>query len=117
MNVSQVYVASIGAGYVAERMKVARLLWKNNIPAEYSHLHNPKLVKQLDEVLERYIPVMVVFGEEELQRGVVKVKNMQQRVEVEVPCDEASLVEAVLKAGGKQVMSGADFGLIDAMRA
>jgi histidyl-tRNA synthetase len=113
----QVYIASVGAGYLVERMKVARLLWQNNIPAEYSHLQNPKMVKQLDEALARYIPVMVVFGEDELQRKVIRVKNMKDHEEVEVSCDEASLVEAVLKAGGKQVLSGSDFSLIEAMRS
>jgi histidyl-tRNA synthetase len=112
----QVYVASIGAGYVPDRMRVAKLLWKNNIPAEYSHLENPKFKKQLDEALERYIPVMVVFGEDELKRRVVKVKNMKEHVEVEVEFSEESLVRAVLEAGGKQTMASADFGLLELMK-
>ena len=42
-----------------ERMRVAQRLWKADISAEYSHQDNPKLVKQLDEALERGIPYMV----------------------------------------------------------
>jgi histidyl-tRNA synthetase len=109
-------VASIGAGYVPERMRIAKLLWQNNIPAEYSHLENPKFKKQLDEALERYIPVMVVFGEDELKRRILKVKNMKEHVEVEVEYTEENLVRAVLEAGGKQTMANADFGLLDLMR-
>lgn len=112
----QVYIASIGAGFVPERMKIAKLLWKNNIPAEYSHLENPKFKKQLDEALERYIPVMVVFGEDELNRRVVKVKNMKEHVEVEVEYSESALVQAVMNAGAKPTMSNADFSLLDLMR-
>jgi histidyl-tRNA synthetase len=112
----QVYIASIGAGKIPERMRVAKLLWKNNVPAEYSHLDNPKFVKQLDEALERHIPVMVVFGEDELQRRVLKVKNMKEHQEVEVEYSEESLLQAVLAAGAKQTMANMDFSLIDAMR-
>jgi histidyl-tRNA synthetase len=112
----QVYVASIGSGYVPERMRVAKLLWQNNVPAEYSHLENPKFKKQLDEALERYIPVMVVFGEDELNRRVVKVKNMREHTEVEVEYSEQSLLAAVMSAGAKQTMANADFGLLDLMK-
>jgi histidyl-tRNA synthetase len=112
----KVYVASIGAGYVPDRMRIAKILWKNNIPTEYSHLENPKFKKQLDEALERYIPVMVVFGEDELQRRVVKVKNMKGHVETEVELTEEALVQAVLLAGAKQCMTGLDSSLIDSMR-
>ena len=112
----QVYIASIGSGYVPERMKVAKLLWKNNIPSEYSHLENPKFKKQLDEALERYIPVMVVFGEDELKRGYVKVKNMKEHHEIEVEYNEDALIRAVLNAGAKQTMANVDVSLIDALK-
>lgn len=49
------YVASIGAGLLPQRMAVARRLWTANLSAEYSHLDNPKFKKQLDEV--RGVPV------------------------------------------------------------
>jgi histidyl-tRNA synthetase len=38
----QVYVASIGDGYLANRMRVAQRLWKANIAAEFSYHPNPK---------------------------------------------------------------------------
>jgi histidyl-tRNA synthetase len=112
----QVYVASIGPGYVPERMRIAKLLWQNNIPTEYSHLENPKFKKQLDETLERYIPVMVVFGEDELNRHVVKVKNMKEHTEVEVEYSEESLLTAVINAGAKPTMANADFSLLEKLK-
>jgi len=93
----QVYIASIGANLIAERMKVAQLLWQANLAAEYPHQDNPKFKKQLDEVLERQIPFMVVFGEDELAKGVVKVKDMRQHTEVEV--NRADLVDTLLSSG------------------
>lgn len=120
----QVFVASIGAGLVPERMRIAQILWQNNISAEYSHQDNPKFKKQLDEALERGIPYMVVFGQEELDKKVVKLKDMQKHTEIEVPLQSASfadstspLIGALLSAGCTPIGSGGgDFGLLDAIR-
>ena len=80
----QVYIASIGDKTLSHRMRIARELWTANICSEYSHKENPKLKPQMDEVLERGIPFMIVFGEDEVEKGVVKVKNMDKHEEVEV---------------------------------
>lgn len=69
------------------RMRVTKALWAANISAEYSHHENPKFKKQLDEALTRGVPVMIVFGEEEVQKGTVKVKDMLKHTEIEVPLD------------------------------
>jgi histidyl-tRNA synthetase len=58
-----VYIASIGANMMKDRMQVAKILWSANISAEYSHHENPKLKKQMDEALAKGFPVMLVFGE------------------------------------------------------
>jgi len=86
----QVYVASIGANSLHHRMRIAQRLWQADIPSEYSHKDNPKLKTQLDECLERDIPFMIVFGEDEIKRGVVKIKNMRLKSEIEVPLDDDS---------------------------
>jgi histidyl-tRNA synthetase len=95
-------------------MSVAKLLWERNIPTEYSSLDNPKFKKQLDEVLERHIPVMVVFGDDEIARGVVKIKNMKLHEEIEVPL--ADVVTAVLNAGAKDTTSDNNLNLLTALR-
>lgn len=102
----QVYVASIGAGLLPERMRVAKLLWEANFSAEYSHQDNPKFKKQLDEALERGIGFMVVFGQEELDQGLVKVKNMTLHTETETPRER--MVEALLAQGLLPIPSGGD---------
>lgn len=112
----QVYIASIGAGLIGERMKVAQALWQANIAAEYPHQDNPKFKKQLDEALERGIPYMVVFGTEELARGVVKVKDMRRHTEVEVARDQfvvTLLAQGCGLAGG----AGSDMEFLDALKA
>lgn len=104
-STTQVFIASIGAGFTAERMKVARLLWSANMSAEYSHLENPKFKKQLDEALERRIPFMIVFGEDEVARGVVKVKDMRTHEEVELALEGVVAHLAALGCAQVQAMS------------
>ena len=102
-STTQVYIASIGPNFVPTRMKIARTLWQANISAEYSHQENPKFKKQLDEALERFIPFMVIFGEEEVSKGVVKVKNMRTHEESEVAMTD--IVGALLTQGCSQVQA------------
>lgn len=111
----QVFIASIGDNMMAERMKVAKLLWQANIACEYSHLENPKFKKQLDDVLERGISYMLVFGPDELLSGTVKLKDIARREEVVLSLEEA--VNALLERGCRPIAPGADLQLLDAMRA
>jgi histidyl-tRNA synthetase len=110
----QVYIASIGADLLLERMKVARVLWQANIAAEYSHLDNPKFKRQLDEALERGIPFMLVFGSEELEAGQVKVKDMLRKEEVLV---QRERVVGELVQRGCRLLSAGDDSFIQAMKA
>lgn len=112
----QVYIASIGPNLITQRMKLASLLWKANISAEYSHLDNPKFKKQLDEVLERNIPYVIVIGEDELKLEVptVKVKVMKEHIEQEVPLSE--VIAKIQELGCIPLGSSYDFGLISAMK-
>ena len=95
-------------------MRVAKLLWNANIPAEYSHQDNPKFKKQLDETLERGIPFMVVFGEDEMAKGLVKLKNMRLHTELEISIE--SLVEGLLKDNCSVIPAGTDLGFLSSMR-
>lgn len=109
----QVFIASIGPGFVAHRMKLAKLLWSSNISAEYAHQENPKLKKQMDDVLERGLPFMLVFGESEVKKGVVKIKDMKKHTEVEVEVNK--IVPTLLSLGCRQIVAG-EVDLLDEMR-
>lgn len=111
----QVFIASIGPNLMTERMKIAQKLWKSNISSEYSHLDNPKFKKQLDDTLERGIPYMVVFGQDELDKNIVKVKDMKNHTEEEVSID--LLVQKLESIGCIPLNAGLDLSFIQAMKA
>ncbi len=109
----QAFIASIGGNTLAHRMKIARELWAIDVPAEYSPKENPKLKPQMDECLERGIPYMIVFGEDEIAKGVVNLKNMESRTEVEVKLED--LAERLVSEGCRQIVKS-DAGFLDLLR-
>ncbi|KAG7398961.1 hypothetical protein PHYBOEH_010066 [Phytophthora boehmeriae] len=94
---SQVLVASTGSALLLPRLELCKQLWVSNISAEVMQTENPKFIKQLHYALERGTPYMVVIGEDELAKGVVKVKDMLSKDEVSVPRSE--LVNELLRRG------------------
>ncbi|KAL4157700.1 hypothetical protein PRNP1_006717 [Phytophthora ramorum] len=94
---SQVLVASTSSDLMMPRLELCKQLWLANISAEVMQTENPKFIKQLHYALERGTPYMVVIGEDELAKGVVKVKEMASKDEVTVPRSE--LVAELLRRG------------------
>lgn len=89
----QVYVASVHKGLHEKRLELLAKLWNGNIRAEHSYKQSPKLLVQLQHCEENQIPFALVFGDGELERGVVKLRDVASRHEDEVPID--NLVEAI----------------------
>jgi histidyl-tRNA synthetase len=89
----QVYVASAHKGLHEKRLEMLAKLWNGNIKAEHSYKSNPKLLAQLQHCEENQIPLALVLGDGELERGVVKLRDVVTRQEEEVPID--NLVEAI----------------------
>lgn len=101
---TSVFIASIGNNLVSERMKIASELWNNNISAEFLYSNNPNMKKQLAAALEKGHKYMVVIGEDEIKKSVVKVKVIDTKEEVEVP--RADLVKTLLEKGCPTVEIG-----------
>lgn len=80
---TQVMVMSIGANLLQERMKLLVQLWENNINAEHLYKKSGKLLSQYQHCESNDIPYAVIFAEDELQRGVVKIRDIKTREEVE----------------------------------
>lgn len=64
---------------------------------EQSYRANPKLLAQLQHCEQNKIPLAVLLGESEMQRGVVKVRVVETREETEVPQEQlvAVLLEKI----------------------
>ncbi|XP_008192652.2 histidine--tRNA ligase isoform X2 [Tribolium castaneum] len=100
----QVYVASAQKNLVEERMKLCNHLWDEGFKVEHSYKKNPKLLVQLQHCEEYGIPLAVILGESEIQRGVVKLREVKSRNEVEVP--RTQLADEIRKMLQKSCMNG-----------
>jgi len=86
-NETQVYVATPQKGMLNERLKLLAMLWDAGIKAEHSYKANPKILQQLQYCEDMQIPWTIVIGEGEIQKGVVTLRNVATREEVEVSRD------------------------------
>ncbi|KAA0709674.1 Histidine--tRNA ligase, cytoplasmic [Triplophysa tibetana] len=82
---TQVLVASAQKNLLEERLKLTAELWNAGIKAEVLYKKNPKLLSQLQHCEETGIPLVAILGEQELKDGVVKLRNVGTREEVDVP--------------------------------
>ncbi|CAH8849105.1 unnamed protein product [Trichobilharzia szidati] len=85
---TDVMVAGAHKGLIMQRLQCCRLLWDAKIKTTMSHKNHPKLLDQLQYCETTGIPLAVVLGEGELNRGVVKIRDVQTREELEVPYTE-----------------------------
>ncbi|KAI9302154.1 histidyl-tRNA synthetase [Cunninghamella echinulata] len=78
-NPTQVFVISAGDGLLKERMQLAKELWDAGINATYLYKNKPKLERQWATCEKEHIPLAVIIGKDELEEGVVKIKDMQMK--------------------------------------
>uniref|UniRef100_A0A670IN05 histidine--tRNA ligase n=1 Tax=Podarcis muralis TaxID=64176 RepID=A0A670IN05_PODMU len=79
---TQVLVASAQKKLLEERLKLVSELWDSGIKAEVLYKKNPKLLNQLQYCEETGIPLVAILGEQELNDGVVKLRDVATREEV-----------------------------------
>ncbi|XP_077287405.1 histidine--tRNA ligase isoform X2 [Arctopsyche grandis] len=89
----EVFVASAQKNFLEHRMRICKDLWDADIKAEQSYKKNPKMLTQLQHCEDNGIPLAVVLGESEMQKGLVKLRDIATRQEIEVPLDQ--MVQAV----------------------
>ncbi|XP_066479247.1 histidine--tRNA ligase, cytoplasmic [Tiliqua scincoides] len=90
---TQVLVASAQKKLLEERLKLISELWDSGIKAEMLYKKNPKLLNQLQYCEETGIPLVAILGEQELKDGVVKLRDVATREEVDI-C-RGNLVEEI----------------------
>ena len=62
-------------------MKILGELWNAGIAAESLYNDNPKVAKQIDYSLKTGIPLILWIGEDEIEKGVVKIKELNTEKE------------------------------------
>jgi len=85
---TQVYVITAQKNLMEERMKIITSLWSQGIKTEHSYKKNPKMLNQLQFCEDNGIPLAIVIGESELAAGIVKLRCITSREEVEVKREE-----------------------------
>ncbi|VCX19465.1 unnamed protein product [Gulo gulo] len=90
---TQVLVASAQKKLLEERLRLVSELWDAGIKAELLYKKNPKLLNQLQYCEEAGIPLVAIIGEQELKDGVIKLRSVASREEVDVRRED--LVEEI----------------------
>jgi histidyl-tRNA synthetase len=80
-NPVDVLVASISSSqeHFEERMRIVNELWKAGIRSEIQYKVKVKLLDSYSYCESRRIPWLVFFGEDELNTGQVRIRNMSNR--------------------------------------
>jgi histidyl-tRNA synthetase len=78
-NETQVYVISVGDSLLKERMALAKELWDHDIKASFMFKTKPKLDKQFAVCEKDHIPLAVIIGRDEIEQGVVRIKDMRSK--------------------------------------
>ncbi|KAI1312267.1 Cytoplasmic and mitochondrial histidine tRNA synthetase [Mortierella claussenii] len=80
-NEVEVYVVGLGGVSVEERMKICTELWDAGIKAEFAYKLKPRTQSQWDVCDRDMIPFAVIVGGDEIEKGLVKIKDMRTRDE------------------------------------
>ena len=72
----------------AKRMETCSLLWKNGIKAETLYVDNPRTDKTFSYAFDNGIPLILIIGEQEIEKGIYKVKALNENKEYEFKSEE-----------------------------
>jgi len=71
-------IVPLGKVDLKERMRLASLLWSNNIKVEYSYKNKVKPLDEFQRCEKLNIPLALIIGDEEIAQGVVKIKDIRE---------------------------------------
>jgi histidyl-tRNA synthetase len=80
-------------------METCSLLWKNDIKAETLYVDNPRTDKTFSYAFDNGIPLILIIGEQEIEKGIYKVKALNENKEYEFKSEELiSGIKNLIKA-------------------
>jgi histidyl-tRNA synthetase len=78
----------MGKNLTAKRLEVLSMLWNAGVKAETLYVDNPRTDKAFDFVFSNGVPLMVIIGEQEIEKGIYKIRSMNENIEYEVSKDD-----------------------------
>lgn len=69
-------------------METCSLLWKHGIKAETLYVDNPRTDKTFSYAFDNGIPLILIIGEQEIEKGIYKVKVLNENKEYEFKSEE-----------------------------
>lgn len=82
---TDVQVVTAPGASLEDRMELCAELWKEGIRAEYTYHTGSKPQKQLSHANDEGIPLAVIIGGDDKERGVVQLKDLSSQSQEEVP--------------------------------
>lgn len=64
-----------------KRMELCSILWAAGIRSEITYKDKVKILNEFQLCEEKQIPWVLIVGEQELEQGCVKLRNVQSRAE------------------------------------
>ncbi|KAF9160389.1 Cytoplasmic and mitochondrial histidine tRNA synthetase [Actinomortierella ambigua] len=80
-NATEVYVVGLGGVSIGDRLKICKELWDAGIKAEFTYKLKPRTQSQWDACDKDMIPLAVIVGGDEIEKGLVKIKDMRTKDE------------------------------------
>ena len=88
-QIPQVFVITVNDTVRKESWNIVRQLREMNISADFD-LKKRTLRKQLEYVDSNNIPYAIILGQQELQRGIIKLRDMSKHTEQDLNLQEAA---------------------------
>ncbi|EUD69474.1 histidyl-tRNA synthetase [Plasmodium inui San Antonio 1] len=95
-NSVEVLICNMKKNCFKETIELCKKLWEEDISTEFIYVKDQKIQKQLVYALEKQIPLAVIIGDE-IERGVIKLRELTQDKEKSTGEREIKLEDCVQK--------------------
>ncbi|GAM25953.1 hypothetical protein SAMD00019534_091280 [Acytostelium subglobosum LB1] len=98
-NHTKVYVMQMDQkDLLEERLKICTSLWDAGINTEFMYKIKPNGSKQMETALKLQVPIIVLFGQDELEKNELTLKNTVENKQERIPRDQlVAKVQALMK--------------------
>lgn len=99
---TQVFVCGVGKDTLLERMRICKELWNAGIKAEFQYKAKQDLKKLFSLIDAEQIPLAVIIGADEIEKGLVNVKDQRVEKSEQTTVPRSDMVSFIKKTLEKQ---------------